>query len=157
MLQLYRGDSSENSLREFTDSMDKICWSYYITQNSSNTFKEYAANLIMHFAHAGRVMGIAPNEATLVGGTATFVLPKEAFRKRFMKAFESALDQFSNSRFIYSSWEDGTEEVGFCIEQEVANAIYSEYCDSESFILQDTSGSSMVLGNYDELIRKSKK
>lgn len=154
MLKVFNDNYSESSLKEFTDSLDKARWGYYITQNTSNSFKDFIGSVIINFAtSSNKVIGLTPNDSTVMGWSATFILPKESYRKHFANSFAVTKEKYTNSTVIYSNWQDWIENRWYIVEQDVDKNIYSPFCNSRTFILSSwQSKQDNIYWNYKDLV-----
>ena len=157
MLKLFSSNYDDQAYKDFIDSLDKARWWYYITQNTSNRFKEFVASLIINFEHIQKVIWITPNDTSTYGWAVSFMLPMESYRKQFLKSFETTKRMHSNATIIYTSWTDWIESLWYKLEQDVDNSVYSDYCNAKNFMLTNSDWKEQLLWDYEELLRVRKK
>jgi hypothetical protein len=157
MMKMFSHEFSEHSLTDFTDSLDKARWWYYITQKASNVFKSFISDLIINFRHSSRVMWVIPNDTTIMWWTVTYIMPLESYRKQFSDSLQETKSKYLWSGLVYANWQDGTENIGFKVEQDLSKWIYWDYCSKNTFILAWQTWSSSYLWEYEELIKDRKK
>jgi hypothetical protein len=147
MRKLYSNWYTEWNMRNFLSIVNKVRHANYITRNSSKSFTEFLDKIFSNFKSISWILGLAPNDTTIMWGNAIFVLPLEWFRKDILYSVSEAQKSIVWVKLLYANWIDWLECRWFIIEQDLNNKIYSEFVSKNSIVLETINWISKIINS----------
>lgn len=155
MSKLYSEAYDENHMLQFLEAVKKMRQGDEVTRESSPNFLKFIKSFLESFEGPQQYISLSPNDSTVMGGSLTFAMPLEWFRKMMMDSIEKIKVKFPGSKLIYANRIDGNEIEWLKCEQNIKTGFYSEFIDSSSCILKMADGRSMI-GDCEEYIQNYK-
>jgi len=153
MYNLYSQWYSDQDMRFFKKSLEKIRYANHITRENSESLIIFSNKLLANLETNRNYIAVFPNDTTIMWWCMCFVMPPEWFRKVLFDAIEKTQKDCSWINLLYADWLDGWEYEGMRFDQDIENWIYSKFLNTSNYIIKNIDWTSNF-GSYEDCINK---